>query len=317
MRTLILGGAGFLGRSFLRHHLAAGDSVTAVDDLSSAGAYWPKGGYRRIEDDAAAVLGHWGVHPEGFDVAYQFAAPVGGRTKIEGDPLYNADSLRLDAAFFRWAPGNVKRAVYPSSSAVYPVTAQVEDGMPLREDMFDPEAGAWGAPDEMYGFTKLAGEVLASKAAKYGLDTLVLRPFSGYGEEQSFDYPIPSICRRVVNREDPLVIWGSGHQRRDLIHVDDIVAATTIIAANPNVTGAYPVNLGSGVPLSFIDIARIAAGIEGYRPEIVTDESKPVGVSSRYANIARMFNHYSPRITPEEGLRRVMDSIRGRKEVSA
>lgn len=310
MRVLVTGAAGFLGRHFTVHHVEAGDTVVAVDDFSSGRAAWAPGRYEKSMLDAAAFFAASPL--DHYDIAYHFAAPVGGRARIELDPLYNADSLRLDAAFFRWAPGNVGLAVYPSSSAVYPAAMQAEDGIPLRESDFDPDKDWWGKPDEMYGFTKMAGEVLAVKAAKYGLSTLCLRPFSGYGEGQSEDYPVTAICKRALAHEDPLVVWGSGRQRRDFIHVSDIVGLVAAIAP-VHASGYTAINVGSGTPTSFVEVARIAAGIAGYSPEIVTDESKPEGVSSRYCDPSRMNRLYTPKVSLTEGLARVMDSIRGRQ----
>lgn len=296
-----------MGRNFLKHHLDRGDQVTAVDDMSSTGAKWLGGSpYWQRQTD---VLDFFASNTDTFDLAYHFAAPVGGREKIEGDPLYNAHSLALDEAFFRWAVGHVLCAVYPSSSAVYGVIYQetTETG-PLREGLFNPQESEWFRPDEMYGFTKMAGEVLAEKASRYGLDTLCIRPFSGYGEGQSMDYPIPSICARAARREDPLTIWGSGIQTRDFIHVGDIVGATAALLAR-GIKGYQAVNLGSGVATSFHDVAVSAAHIVGYEPVIITDETKPQGVSARFCDPAKMLAVYQPKVSLSEGLARVIKSL--------
>lgn len=309
LNVLITGAAGFLGRSFLRHHLDRGDIVTAVDNLSSTGSYWLDGDYEKIEDDIALVLGFWEVKGfPTFDYAYHFAAPVGGRVKIEQDPLYNAGSLGLDAAFFRWAVGKVGTAIYPSSSAVYGVSLQRGAGQALVETDFNPVSDLWAAPDQMYGFTKMAGEVLAYHAAKYGLNTLVLRPFSGYGEGQSMDYPVPSICRRALNHEDPLVVWGSGWQTRDFIHVSDIVGATSELLRH-GVYGYEPVNLGSGKPTSFVEVARTAADLASYNPLIDTDDTKPQGVESRFADATRMLSVYQPKVSLADGLAAILADL--------
>lgn len=302
-RVLITGAAGFLGRCFLQHHLAAGDDITAIDDFSANGSYWPDGTYARHRIDAIDYLRY---APTNFDRAYHFAAPVGGRLKIENDPLYNAHSLALDEAFFRWAVGHVKTAVYPSSSAVYGVKYQEVDGGALSELLFDPAAADWARPDELYGFTKAAGEVLAEKASRYGLNTLCIRPFSGYGEDQSLDYPIPSICARAVRKEDPLIVWGSGHQTRDFIHVSDIVGATEALLSR-GIDGYEAVNLGSGVATSFVEVAALAADIVGYHPVIQTDASKPEGVKSRFSDPSKMLAVYQPKISLVGGLSRLLE----------
>jgi len=315
--VLVTGAAGFLGRWFVRAHLKRGDFVIGVDDLSNPHSYWPDelDPLRRYQLDAATWFGRGiGLAPQDqiglvkWDIVYHFAAPVGGRLKIEYDPLFNANSLALDSLFFRWAVERAAIAVYPSSSAVYGVALQEGSGQLLREGDFNPEDASWMAPDEIYGLTKLVGEYLAWKSAKYGLNTLCIRPFSGYGPEQSLEYPIPSILKRAKNREDPLVVWGTGEQRRDFIYVEDLVNAT-LARLDAGVRGYRAMNIGTGKGVSFRQIAQAAAKIAGYSPQIQVDLSKPAGVSSRYGSPALMHRFYTPSVSLEEGLARVMEGL--------
>jgi GDP-L-fucose synthase len=307
---LVTGAAGFLGREFARFHLAAGDRVIGVDDMSSEHALWPAElpDANQVRQDVAAYV----ATADGpFDIVYHFAAPVGGRLKIEGDPLFNADSLRLDSVLFRWAIGRAGVVLFPSSSAVYGIAFQTGDGQLLQESMFHPRDLAWPAPDEMYGFTKLVGERLAYTAERYGLNTLCIRPFSGYGEGQSLEYPIPSIARRVVRREDPLVIWGSGTQRRDFVHAEDLIRAT-VARIEAGVTGYQSMNIASGTGTAFNEIARLMAEIEGYTPTIVNDATKPEGVHARFGSPSEMLRYYTPQIGLKEGMERVVRFARDR-----
>ncbi len=309
--VLVTGAAGFLGRAFVRHHLAAGDVVSGVDDLSNIHSYWPVelGDRFRCEVDAGEWIASRREAKEPYDIAYHFAAPVGGRMKIEGDPMFNADSLRLDSQFFRWAVGQrVPTVVYPSSSAVYGVNYQAQHANSLSEDLFSASKPNWFAPDEMYGFTKLVGEFLAWKSATYGLNTLCIRPFSGYGEEQSLEYPVPSIALRAARREDPLVIWGSGDQTRDFIHVSDLVAAT-VARLDAGVEGYVAMNIGSGVATSFRAVAAIFAELAGYSPVIISDEGKPQGVLNRWSDNTVMLSYHEPAVDLRDGLRAVLEHV--------
>lgn len=309
MRTILITGAsGFLGSHFLDWLIRAEEDF----DL------WPMDikphpmGLPYDLQDLELWLEDFNVD---VDIAIHMAAPVGGREKIEGDPLYNADSLRLDSVFFRWAVKHVKTVVYPSSSAVYGIQLQEGVGIPLAEGMADVTSKTWLAPDEMYGFTKLAGERLAWSAAKYGLNTLVVRPFSGYGEGQSFEYPVPSIARRALHREDPIEVWGPGTQTRDFIYVTDLIAATMARLERP-VEGVEVMNIGSGVPVSFNEVARICADIVGYSPEIVNRVDRPMGVQSRYCDPHKMLKFYQPKVSLEDGLRNVLTFIRSGEEIA-
>jgi nucleoside-diphosphate-sugar epimerase len=305
---LVTGAAGFLGRAFAQHHLGLGDDVLGVDDLSSEHAFWPRdlADASRVQLDAAQFMHET---DRSFDVVYHFAAPVGGRLKIEGDPLFNADSLRLDSVLFRWAINKAGTVLFPSSSAVYGVAFQGGTGQLLDEHLFHPRDLTWPAPDEMYGFTKLVGERLAYTAEKYGLNTLCIRPFSGYGEGQSLEYPVPSIAQRIVRREDPVVIWGSGSQSRDFVHADDLVAAT-VARIDAGVKGYQSMNIASGKPTTFNEVARVMAQIEGYEPAIVNDASKPEGVHARFGGTTEMSKYYMPRIGLVEGMTRVVEYAR-------
>jgi nucleoside-diphosphate-sugar epimerase len=277
--------------------------------MSSAGASWPTDDFEKFEDDLELVLGFFAVQNKAaFDIAYHFAAPVGGREKIEGDPLFNADSLRLDSMFFRWAVGRVGIVVYPSSSAVYPAALQDGWGTMLSEDMVHPGNAQWGAPDEMYGFTKFAGEMLAWKAAIYGVNTLCIRPFSGYGEGQSMEYPVPSILARAKAREHPLTVWGTGLQQRDFIHVSDIVGAT-VSRLDAGVHGYQSMNISSGIGTTFNSIATRAMALVGYSGAIRNDTGKPSGVSTRRGDPSRMLRYYSPDVSLNDGLARVLKSL--------
>lgn len=315
MKVLVTGAAGFLGRWFVADHLNRGDDVYGVDDLSGPFSHWPEALRvdRRYEMDVVGFFRF--AQNRAFDLAYHFAAPVGGRVKIEEDPLFNAGSLGLDAAFFRWATTNTETAVYPSSSAVYPVDDQLETfHHALSESLFSPVSPgtvkAWGKPDQIYGLTKLVGEVLAWRSAAYGLKTLCIRPFSGYGEDQGLDYPVPAIAQRAAMGENPIRIWGSGAQTRDFVHVSDIVGATQARLAEGiyGSSGGYAcMNIGSGVATSFYDVATKLLLLAQTTAEIKTDPEKPEGVKHRYADTEEMERYYQLKVPLLDGLSRMLE----------
>jgi UDP-glucose 4-epimerase len=305
LRILITGASGFLGSWFLNHYVTRTDGdydVHYMDILPH-----PAGLPMDIEDMEAWLADF----DQDVDIAFHFAAPVGGRMKIEFDPLYNADALRLDSVFFRWAAKHAKLAVYPSSSAVYPISMQGKTGyFLLQEGMFSPRNPNWSQPDELYGLTKLVGEYLAMKAWDQSrLNTLILRPFSGYGPGQTLDYPVPAILRRALLQQDPLEIWGSGDQTRDFVYVTDIVGAT-MARIEKGVEGVDTMNISSGWGTSFRQVAEIAARLAGYSPQIMADEGRPEGVVHRRGDNQRMLRYWRPEVQLAQGLRWTMDSLK-------
>ena len=220
---------------------------------------------------------------------------------IDGNPLAQAVNLELDAALFRWAARNRPgRVVYLSSSAAYPVAHQ-QRGQPASAPRNDIRRRRSREPDALYGWMKLTGERLAALARAEGVPVSVVRPFSGYGEDQGDDYPFMALAGRVARREDPLTVWGSGEQVRDFIHIDDICAAVMTMIAD-GIDG--PVNLGTGRGVSMLDLARMMADAAGYQPRIEPLPARPSGVAYRVADVTAMSEFHHPKVTVEDGIAR-------------
>jgi nucleoside-diphosphate-sugar epimerase len=331
-RALVLGGCGFVGRHFTRRLLDDDWQVVAVDTLVSGIApyEWAMGKPVKFSPgqfDWDRRDARWYCHairiPEDFDLIIHCAAVVGGRLKINGDPLAVATDLAIDSDFFNWVvkAKNRPKVIYFSSSAVYPIELQTRrQNLALSESLVSQGASRFGRPDMSYGWSKLTGEYLAHLAVtQYNADVVVYRPFSGYGEDQSFDYPFPSIIRRVVNRENPITIWGSGEQCRDFIHIDDIVDA--VMETKDVLKPGEVLNLGSGDATSFTQLVLLAARVVGesigtIRSDdktsvgFVCDTSKPEGVFYRVADTYKLSQFYKPKISLEEGIRRVAKHLR-------
>jgi len=339
---LVSGGCGFVGRNMVRRLLATTkDRIFIVDDLSigihpslwlkpyrsqmfsdleiigddKRLLFW-KGDFRNflfyMRENPRYIQETYNLDFERFSDVFHFAAIVGGRAKIEGDPMMVALDLSIDAEFFYWVcnhrPG---RVLYPSSSAAYPVNLQTtERAVALKESDIDFKANL-GTPDMTYGWSKLTGEFLAQIAAKhYGISVACIRPFSGYGEDQDLTYPVPAIAARAAKREDPFEVWGSGRQGRDFVHIDDVIDFIMILMNRVHDGSAY--NIGSGKLTSFLDLINIFTGFAGYKPVIKPLLDKPVGVHSRYCDMSLIYEKFGwkPGISLEEGMKRVYERAR-------
>ena len=288
MKILITGDEGFVGTNFKRHLDSKNNQITGIDIKNG----------RDVRDFFAK-------DDTKFDVVIHLAAIVGGRATIEGNPLAVAADLAIDADLFQWAlrtrPGHL---VYFSSSAAYPIFLQrAEYKQKLKE--WDINLDHIRTPDMTYGWAKLSGEKLASYARAEGLGITVLRPFSGYGTDQSLDYPFPSFIKRGKEKEAPFNVWGKGTQVRDFIHIEDIVRATFEAITNKVEVS----NLCSGRATSFIDLAELVMMQAGYLAEIKTNPNAPVGVAYRVGDTRKMLSFYEPRISLEEGIDRALKGI--------
>lgn len=311
MISLVTGGCGFVGRCLVKRLISLGHDVFVVDDLST-GIHphkWINSDRLTFIYDDVREFFKYNSLPK-FDYVFHFAAVIGGRTKIEGDPMSVATDISIDADFFRWAcKERPAKILYTSSSAAYPIFLQTRiNSTLLSEKSIDFDNPFIGVPDMTYGWTKLTGEYLANIAVnKYGLHIACVRPFSGYGEEQDESYPIPAIASRVARREDPLYIWGSGTQSRDFVHIEDCIDLMLIVV--DKISDGSAINIGSGKPTTFYEVAEIFTKIAGYDPKIVPLQDKPMGVYNRCSDITRAMSFgWSPKISLEEGLRKVYET---------
>lgn len=324
MRILISGGAGFVGRRFARRFLDNDEHVTVVDDLSAgiephSWRYKAQPRFmRNLTFVKADIRDFIKCEPaSNFDLILHCAAIVGGRLKIDGDPLAVATDLSIDSEFLNWCVRSTPKpkVVYFSSSAVYPLDRQTRElHCELYEGLVNTNNLKWEQPDMTYGFAKFAGEYLCQFAARhYGLDVAIYRPFGGYGEDQSFDYPFPSIIKRVTDGENPVVVWGSGDQARDFIHIDDVVSA--VCSTMHRLKPGEALNLGTGIPTAFKDLALLAAKVLGRKIDVVNDPGKPEGVYHRVAGMQKLSRLWAPTIPLEQGIRRVADGLTARSRM--
>lgn len=196
-----------------------------------------------------------------------------------------------------------------SSSCVYS-----DDGpdtvaeMPLFTD--EPELANWG-----YGWAKRFLEQKALMLAKEtGIPLAIVRPFNIYGERYRWvgeaSQAIPMLVKKVMDGDDPVVIWGSGKQRRNYVHAYDCAGAMLQLAA-AGFDGVA--NIGAEDTVTMFDLVERICRIVGRKPRLVTDLTKPEGRLIKSADASRLRDaipQYKPVIGLDEGLQRMTDWYR-------
>ena len=259
MHVLITGGAGFIGSHLAEHHLALGDQVYVVDNLStgSLANLEPFRGNLDFRFAEADIL-HW----NGLDKAvawadriYHLAAVVGVKKVLEDPVAVMATNMTGTEKVLRaihsggWNP----QVIIASTSEVYGFNSN--GSFAETDNIVLPSAGRlrW-----TYAVTKLADEFLAfSYARKYGLNIVVVRLFNTIGPNQIGHYGMvaPSFVKQAV-RNEPLTIYGEGEQTRSFCDVRDTVVALDRLAGCPEAWGEV-VNVGNDQEISIRGLAEL------------------------------------------------------------
>lgn len=289
-RVFITGAAGFVGRHLARHFEESGWDVDATDILYGTEV-------RSLVDYVT----------DKYDLVIHAAAADPHRAAIDtkiGNFPYN---VSLDSMMLEWAIRTGQpRFVYLSSSAVYPKELQtIEYGRAALPE-YQVTLRNPREPDGPYGWTKLFGEIEAKQAREAGVRVHVVRPFSGYGTDQTADFPFRAFIDRALAKEEPFKIWGSADQVRDFIHIDDICAG---IAAIVEADYDEPTNLCTGRGTTMRALAHMVTDAAGYTPGLLIDRTAPMGVHYRVGHPERFFHIYTPKISLEEGVRRAIRGI--------
>jgi nucleoside-diphosphate-sugar epimerase len=289
--ALVTGGSGFVGAHMVTALLNDGYQVYAVD-------------IKNGED----VLDLFRNEDHRYDLVVHAAAIVGGRDTIENRPLVQLVDFELDSLCVQYCartkPG---RLVLLSSSAVYPSRLQGPAAARASRRLMESDVfiNDIEQPDpSLYGLLKLSLEYIAQFLPDIGVPVTIVRPFSGYGDDQDLTYPFPSIIKRVADGDDPVVVWGSGHQVRDFIHIDDIVEQILFLVRHW-VDG--PINLCTGIPTSFNDLALYAMEEAGLPVRIRNEVDRPSGVQYRVGDPTMINALWPARISIREGIVRALE----------
>jgi UDP-glucose 4-epimerase len=301
MRSLVTGGAGFIGSHVARHCLALGHKVVVLDDLS--------GGYPdQVPADAVFVEGSitdqeliqrlFSEHT--FDYVYHLAAYAAeGLSHFIRRFNYTNNLIGSVNLINEAIKHQVRCFVFTSSIAVYGTNQ-----LPMHEDLI-PQ------PEDPYGIAKYAVELdLQAAHELFGLNYIVFRPHNVYGENQNIGdryRNVIGIFMNQVMRGEPMTIFGDGQQTRAFSYIDDVAPH---IAASVTIPAAYceAINIGADTPYTVKYLAEVVAREFGKEPHIkyLPARQEVLHAFSDHAKAKRLFGQRAA-VGLEEGVARMAE----------
>ena len=219
---------------------------------------------------------------------FHCAANTTGAAVMSSTPMVHVTSNVVMNSWLMEAcyEARVEKFIWLSSTTGYPDSDQ-----PVKEEeMFV------GEPYEKYFFVghmkrftevlcRMYGEKLPRK-----MTSIVLRPSNIYGPGDKFEFErshvTPALIRKVIERHNPLEVWGTGNDVRDLIYVDDCVEAIMLAAEKLNAYTAL--NVASGTSCSVKQILNTILDLENCRDiKVVFDPSKPTMIPVRLVDVSK------------------------------
>jgi UDP-glucuronate 4-epimerase len=320
MKIIITGGAGFIGSHLVDRLLAEGNEVVVVDNFdpfyeraskeSNLADALANRRCRLVELDIRDAPGAEAlIRTNRPDVIVHLAARAGVRPSI-ADPRSYADVNVTGTVVWLEAASRLEpkpRFIYASSSSVY---GERPTG-PFRET--DPV----DFPISPYAATKKACELLASTFHHlHGLPVTGLRFFTAFGPRNRPDLAIAKFTQ-LIDRGEPVPMFGDGTSRRDYTYVGDIVDG--IVRAIENCKGHHLYNLGHSEPIALANLIESIALALGKSAQIQTLPEQPGDVRQTFADIDRARHElgYEPKTSLSEGLAHYVAwyrSHRGRRE---
>lgn len=310
MKTLVTGGAGFIGSHLVDALISRGDEVSVLDDLSTGStenlnpaATFVEGSITDLEAVRHAVAGTSVVFHQGALGSVQRSV----ENPLQCDAVNVHGTLAVLKAAF---DAGVSRVVYASSSSVYggAIKLPTPETAPLM-------------PRSPYAVTKLTGEhYLRVFTELFGLETVALRYFNIFGPRQRRDSAYAAVIPLFVDAllsGRPPTVHGDGKQSRDLTYVANAVAANLSAAAAPAAAcSGRAYNVAAGGRYSLLDLLGSLGEIIGVVPQPVFGSARPGDIRDSQADIsaARQDLGYQPVVQFEDGLRQTVSWFRVHNE---
>jgi dTDP-L-rhamnose 4-epimerase len=322
MRVLVTGGAGFIGSHLVDALLAQGLRVRVLDSLDpqaheggrarflskeaelNVGDLRDRDAVRRALDGVELVFHQGGMVGNGqsmYEIHRYLDVNAGGTAILMEEVLKCRDRVRrLVAASSMVVYGEgayqcAEHGVCAGSRAPADLMArQWEPRCPICRTALTPipTSEDWPLqPTSPYATSKRdTEEIVLTSSRAHGLDAVVLRYLNVYGPRQALGNPYTGVaavfCSRLLNRRPP-VVFEDGWQRRDLVHVSDVVRANLLAMSSPLAPG-FAINVGTGFSITVLDLAAaLARGLGVDLAPEVTGQYRAGDIRHCFADVSR------------------------------
>ena len=270
--VVVTGGAGFIG-SNIAGRLSEGGARVVICDRLGCGEKWRNLVGLSLHDVIRPEVLQAYLKDHGSKIpAIVHMGAISATTERDADRILQ-DNVRATLDVWSWAKNNGSRLIYASSAATYG-----DGGMGFRDGLDLSYLGAL-KPLNAYGWSKAFVDLRAAREQSQGRDLgqwAGLKFFNVYGPGEDHKGEM----RSVVNKIMPKILAGEtielfrshksgyddGGQKRDFVYVEDCVAMTEWLLANPAISGLF--NVGSGVARTFRDLATTTFRSLGQEPRI-------------------------------------------------
>lgn len=219
------------------------------------------------------------------------AAKVGGIIANTNYPYeFLMDNLLIQNNLIKAAHElDIPKFIFLGSSCIYPKEAP----QPLKEDYL--LSGALEETNQWYAIAKISGvKLIEALRRQYNRDYVSLMPTNLFGPGDNYDlktsHVIPAMIRKFHEAKErnhsDVTLWGTGTPKREFLHVDDLANAVLFALENRLKDSIY--NIGSGIEISIIELARLIQEIVGHKGVIIWDQTKPDGTKRKLLNSNRI-----------------------------
>lgn len=298
---LVTGGSGFIGTNYLKSIIGKFKVIRSnyfhnENFLKIKGVDYKKADLENISECKELC--------REIDVVVMCAANSSGAAIMEKTPLVHlTPNIRMNLNMLEAAyECGVKKFVFISSNTVYPHVDYAVKEEDSQYSFFEKyHVVGW-----MKKFTEEVCEIY-SKKIKRKMTTIIVRPGNLYGPYDKFDIEkskvIASLIRKVVEKQNPINVWGDGEDLKDFLYIDDFIDGLNKIVFDFNEFDI--INLASGKGITIKEILNLIIELESAESlKIEFDKSKPTMIPKRLINIskAKKLLNFNPKIEMKEGL---------------